>query len=383
MQPVSADLLAALRGAPALASRVDVWRAGQLVARDLPVASGTVTITAGQGVRGLVDLVVQDPDGALAPRLPGDPLAPYGQELVVRAGVRLGGVTEWVVLGWFGIQEVTVTEGYTAYTRAGEPEQVWASRGATITVRAADRLQKVSDARFIAREQPARATVFAEAERLLQACAVPWKPPAAPVVNASIPSGVTYDDDRLGALTKLATVVGAEVAATPHGAVTMVPAQADLAAAPSWVATADEPLHVSVRRGFSRTGLYNAAVSRGATTDGSQPLQAVRLADPGGPLDPYGPFGLKPYFHTSNLLTTQAAVDAAAVTTLARVSQVRRMTVPVEMVPNPALECGDLVQLPAPRGVLVGEVRSISFNLVPGPMALQLSVDPESWGSVV
>ncbi len=381
MQAVTTGFLAALTGSPSYRVQVDAWRGGALIGGDIPVQDCTITRSIGRG--STCDLTVADPDGLWSPRKFTDPLAPYGSELQVRVGVEVGQIVEFVSLGWWVIQSAESVDRYGIKSRPAEPGRaLWVSRGSLVDIKTEDRAKWVSDARFIAREQPAAGNVFDEINRLCQGARVPWRPPTG-VSNANIPGDVTYQDDRYDAISTLAALVDAVVDVTPDGAITLRPS-APPATVPVWTLTPSQQadMLVTVRRRMARADLYNTAVSRGQVPDGGAPLQAVRQVGSDSPMDPNGPFRSKPYFHAANFLTTQAAVDADAATTLARVSTRTQLLIPVSCVPNPALELGDCVALPAPRGQVLGTVAKISLTVPAVTMDLDVSVDPLAYGQV-
>ncbi|OPZ43730.1 MAG: hypothetical protein BWY94_01821 [Actinobacteria bacterium ADurb.BinA094] len=72
--------------------------------------------------------------------------------------------------------------------------------------------------------------------------------------------------------------------------------------------------------------------------------------DPNSPTYAYGPMGRVPYFYSSPLLTTQAEVDSAAETILARVRRPIEQT-SFTLLPNPAHEAFDVVEFVDAAGV--------------------------------
>lgn len=364
----------ALTGSFTYRVTADAWRGGRIVASNLPVSGGSLAVTEGQTVRSRVNLEVTDPDGAYTPRALGDALAPFGSELNIRATVEVGPYSETFSLGWFPIQSAETEETFASYARPAEPDRTYyVSRGATTHVEAVDRAQIVADDRFVGREQPSGGTVFAEVTRLL-AGRVPYAGPGGGVSNAAVPSGLTYQDDRLKAVADLADAVSADLIFTPSGSAKL---SSRVNGAVVWtIPEGTGGVRVSMRRVMTRDGVFNAVVQRGQTSD-NQVLQSVRsIGD--GPLAYGGPFGRVPYFAASPLLTTQEMVDAAGLTTLARISQLKPQTLEVVCVLNPALEVGDVVRLPIRGDYIDGRVVSMELPLIEnqGTMRLGVAVDP-------
>lgn len=354
--------------------QVDGWRAGRLTRARLPITGGSLTVTDGQAVRSRLNLTVADPDGELAPRTMSDPLAPFGSELNVKLGIEVGPLREMWSMGWFPIQSAETEEAFATYERPDEPGLVYrTSRGAVVQVEAADRAARLAEDRFLNREQPAGGSVRAEIRRLVTGRA-PYASAMAGVGDATIPSDLTYEDDRLAAIGTLADLIDANLIFNPSGSAQLQPR----AVGPVVWTIPDGPagLRVSMTRRMQRDGVYNAVVARGQTAD-NVTLQRVITVN-GGPLSYGGPFGSVPYFYASSLLNTEEQVDMAARTTLARISKVKPQTVQVVCVINPAIEVGDTVRLPVPGGYVDGRIVEATWPLTGEgtTMTLHVAVDP-------
>jgi hypothetical protein len=276
-------------------------------------------------------------------------------------------------LGWFPIVSVDVDQQWRAYESAGDVILV---PSGTVEIEAVDRMQWVREATFEARESPASSTVLAEIARLLQGVA-PWQVPD--VTDRSIPSGVSYESDRMDAITMLADAVDCDPIVTAAGAVTLAGrGQGE----PVWdVVGGPQGVLASWKRSLTRDGTHNAAVVYGQDPQYGLAPFVGRAYQQDGPLR-YRQ-GLRiPYIQSSPLLTTQGQVDTAAANTLARVVSQNAQAVTVECSPNPALEVGDVVTLQAPRGTVPAQVNQISLPLTPGRMTLSCMVDPVLLGQV-
>jgi hypothetical protein len=159
---------------------------------------------------------------------------------------------------------------------------------------------------------------------------------------------VTWDQERWDAIdgtdASLASALGAEVFADGRGRfiITDVPTIADR---PVW--TVDEgPGGVKVSEAASETasGVNNIIVATGDGTDGTAPVGPVIAYDddPTSPTYWRGPFGARPRFYSSPLLTTAAAAGAAARSVLADSLGIVR-SLSFESLPHPGLEPGDVV----------------------------------------
>lgn len=387
MQAVSSQFLNALTGSHRMVARVDAWRNGVLLSPDegLPISAGQVTITTGQAIRTAVSVTVTDPDGLWTPAADGA-LSPYGSELHVSLGVQVGALTELCSLCWSPITVASTEERWQAYRRVDQ-STVQVSRGASTAVTATDRAQVVAAAKFLARTQPQAATVFGEIAQLLQGI-VPWRAPTL-IADAAIPAGITYEDDRLKAVADVAAVVHAELIFDASGTATLgagVIVDADGIPNPVdggtsvWTIPSQQDTNVSFTRELNADNTYNGMIVRGTSFGGQTIVGQAYITS--GPLAWDGAFGRVPYFITSAVYGTQAAVNTAAVAELARLRRTRSQVLTISCVANAALEVGDTITLQAPKGTLTGVTTAIVWPLVQGPMQLSISVDPDELAAV-
>lgn len=368
---------AALRGSYVPTVTVDAWYDGRLVAADLPIGSGKVTVDGTRSTAGSVTVNSGSPDVSLVPTRWDSALAPYGSQLHVRSGVRYGsGATQTVSLGWYRIDNSDPNERWVAY---GPPEdRRWTCQNAEVTVQGSDRMSLVDDARFLSPEAPAStASVLDEIRRLVQDI-VPVTDLAL-VVDAPIPASITYQTSRVQAVQALADVLDAVARLDPDGALELIPKSAT--GSPVWTVEVDPDRGdiVSWGRTLNRTDLYNGVISSGTTAEGV-PVQASAI-EVNGPLRWGGPFGQVPYAHSSPLITTATAAQADAQTRLSRLIRERVAPVRVMCAPNPALEWNDVVGLQLPDRLLTGPVRSIEWPLPVGPMTMVVLVPRDQlWG---
>lgn len=385
MQVVSEEFMDSLNGSIKPIVTVDVWRDGRLLAGNLPVSGGQVTITAGQAIRSKVQVSFLDgtdeyPAGSLVPRRPEDPLHPLGGSILhLSAGLRLAQRDEMVPLGRFvPVDADPGEETFKIYSRPGGSDAVTANP-TTTTVECSDLARKVQNDKFISVEQPAAGTnVSAEMGRILRDAGMMWQPPAG-MPNRSVPGDIAYDADRLDAWWKLAGVVQMEPIFRPDGRATL---QSPTLGTPVWtVQGGPDGGLITVSRTAKMDGFYNCVVATGATEGDKLPVRAVATLDE-GPSRFGGPLGRIVYYYSSPLITTQADATAAAQTRLANLVRGRTLEVPVTCAWNPALEVGDTVLLVLPSGgSLPGRVVEITWPLLPGPMQLKVAVSPDALGN--
>src|SRR5690606_14618420 len=158
VRPATARFAKAIRQSHTIATQVDVLVDGDVRHTITTAIGGQVTLDAKAQTRGRLDLqLVDDPYGSLLPLTPTDLLAPYGQELHVKRGVRYpDGTSELIGLGVYRIESPTPQDG---------------PQGRMISVTGYDRSKRIQDARFEEPYQIAQGTNYTEAilEQLLDA----------------------------------------------------------------------------------------------------------------------------------------------------------------------------------------------------------------------
>lgn len=358
MFAVSDDFLRGLRSPHKAITRVDVKRGGVTIARDVPIAGGSVLVDASSAVRRTCTVTLHDP--ALNPGSDaGAVLTPFGTVLHVYRGMEYpGGVTEWCPLGVFRIDAVDV-----------------AASGA-IVVQGSDYSATVAEARFLAPEKSTNVRTRDEIQRLLYAVDPtftltdfspqaetadiefigPDRIPMRRNENGILEPATQYDRtpyvpasvwelDRAAAIDELATSVGADVYFDQYGHAVIVRAPA-ITDPVAWTVDAGEAgVLVDYSRRTSRERTYNAVVATGERTDDVPPVRAVISDDdPLSPTQYGGPFGKVPRFYSSPLLNSVSAAGAAARKILDRTRALNRQT-QLTCVPNPALDAGDVISI--------------------------------------
>lgn len=362
MLPASANFFAAVTGSHVRVTRADLWYSGTLIAGDLPVISGDLAMDDDAQVRAQGTLVIGDPTGDLVPTGPGDPgaLAVYGSQIHLRSGVvyQPSGAEELVSLGWYTIQATTIDERYTR-----DQTGLWVSGGAVHSLTLADRMTAVADARFIAPEQPVAATCLAEIRRLCKGILPFAQWPA--ITDPSVPASLAYQESRLDAVAALGAAAGVRVYVDSNGALA-VRKVADPTTDPVALVVSTDREITDQSTGYTRDQVYNAVVARGEQTADRAPLQAVAYdSDPASPTRWDGPFGRKPTFYSSPLLTTLAQCQNTALSLLQGIVRGRDRLVTVQAVPNPALEPGDIITAKTPRATFTGVLTAIKLPLAP------------------
>ena len=384
MQLVSPQFMNALSYSQTPLDKVTVWRGGFPVkgAEDLTVESGSVTISGGNGqiVKAVAEITVIDSNGKLVPNRVEDALAPFGSELQIQMGLKIGVKPEMVNMGFFPILSTEIDEQWRIVSRPDEPGiDYWVSKGARLAVEAADRTVNIDTNKFINREQPSYSTALVEAKRLLIDNQPPFGGVIGSVPDKAIPVTVTYESDRLKALLDLGEVLDADSVIDEWGSFKY---QSRAESAPVWRLEVGEfSVLKKTKRKITRDGVYNGAIEKGSgPTDA--PLQAQKLIMDGA-LAWGGPYGKVPLQHASSLLDTQAKVDAGVISVLARATQVTPQNVPIECIRNPALRWGDRIELPTRTGYITVQVTSLKFGFGVESMTLVVSADPFLLGGLL
>lgn len=293
---------------------------------DLPIAGGSVTADATSMVRRTATILA---DPAHWPRSPQDLLAPYGSYCQVDYGIVLpSGDTEWVPL-IFGLLDSAQRQ--RPLSGSGE-----------VTVSLVDLSAQVAEDRFDTPTQTVSgATVVAEITRLIHE--------TLPNVTVTDRTGSTQlapvlDMERerwRDGVEKLAEAIAAEVYFDQQGVAVIRPVPT-LDDPPVWRVTSGEMGNLlTARDTLSRQRVYNRVIVSGQRSDGTAPAYAV-VTDTTSPTYWGGPFGKRPRFYTSPLLTTNGQCTTTGQSLLAR-AQGAGVVVEHETLVNPALEPGDVV----------------------------------------
>lgn len=331
MLPVTDVFLQALRVSHTVAVRLDAYVGGVVVAEDIPITGGTVTVQSGTGVRRTLDATIAD--AGLW-----DTLDVVGVELVPHRGIRYpSGATELVQLGRFSL----------------DAQSTSLAPGGGIQVRSApDRWARVQRAQFEAPASSVKGNTIPDEVGRLVLAAVPGITVNDYTHDETLVARLVWDRDRAAAVVDLATSIGAEVYFDTLGNLTIRDAPL-LSQAPVWSVDASATgVLVGGERGRDRARTYNVVVASMSAVDGRTPFAPQTAADTDPTSRTYvnGPFGRVPYFYSSpNLHNTDQALKAAKAL-LGRVKAVNA-TLNLEAVCNPALDRGDVITVMAPGGV--------------------------------
>ncbi|WP_425837348.1 DUF5047 domain-containing protein [Streptomyces fractus] len=332
MYSVSTEFLRALLSSHRIVTRVDAYYNGQLTAEDIPVADGSVSVDRGSKTRRSLSLTVSDV--SYLPWDVTDPLAAYGQTLVVSRGVRFADRDELVPLGTFRINEPQgdVHEGPVTLTG--------------VTAEAT-----LQDDVFMVPTSTAGYGNCVQAIEFLIRQAIP----GAPIVNLTsdgrnpICAVANWDagGDRWDAIVSVATAMRAEIYVDAIGRFVITDLPDPLAAPVVWeFAEGEWGNLISASRQMSRTAVFNAVVVSGENSSSeTAPVSGVAYDnEPTSPTRWGGPYGRVPKLYSSSLVVTQGDAQALANYMLADLIAPNVQT-SIEASPNPALEAGDCVRV--------------------------------------
>ncbi|EYT59757.1 hypothetical protein D514_0111635 [Microbacterium sp. UCD-TDU] len=269
---------------------------------------------------------------SIVPRQIGDLFSPFGAELQVDVIISAGDFRERVSMGRFVLDSVPSAVEYAIqHPHGGRPVVV----ESTVQLDLADYFLRISRDRFAFPASPKSASMWDEAQRLT------GLPVFRSIPDRTLPTAITYDEDRLDALDKVFGPSNAWPALTPNGALTAMPK--------TWPAPVGRISRVmSAPLEMRSENVYNRVVVEGKNPDPSGPvLRAVveirdgylRVRNRDGSRSP---FGGNTYFYQSDMLTTQQQCQAYAEELLPQVSRIRSVTRRLVEPFNPLRELGDV-----------------------------------------
>lgn len=306
--------------------RAESWLGDELLAADIPIETGSEESDGTLRIPERVVLTVpREVDGfSWSPQSDRHPLAANGQRLRVELGIGLANAeVEWFTRGWFLVHDTDTS-------------------GDTVTVTATGLYTYLDEARLVTPYQPS-GTLASTLLGLVE--------PALTVdidtglVDRAVPAAVNYDEDRLGAVLELLDSWPATASVTNEGYLSVIPA---VVSTTSVLSLTDGTGGTVIKSSGSSTreGAANVIVARGTAADGGQ-VQGVAYDFTSGPKSITGQFNPLPVpeFFDSPLLTSVLQCQAAARTRLARRQKRAARGFDVEMVPHPALQLDDVVDL--------------------------------------
>jgi hypothetical protein len=365
---VSALWTPALALSHGVVSTCDVLASGDVVSRGLPIVDGAVQIDrTAQFRRSIQNLTVADSDGSLVAALATDPLAPYGNELAVYSGIRYpDGTTETVQLGVFGISV------YDVVNQAGH----------LITLTAFDRARTISRNKWTDGYVIAAGTNYGVAIRSLIADRLPGTTFALTATTATTPLlSFNAGDDPWAKATEMAAAIGYEVYFNRAGVCVIAPVPDVGSAAVAWQhVTGTGGVVLKIESSITNDPGYNGAVVTGQGPSNAAPVRAVSWdTNPTSPTYYLGKYGKVPEFITTPMVTTTAQAQAMADGRV-RLRLGASQTVTYDIIPNPAIDEGDVTYLSDATTKIAGRYLIDATSIGLTSSTPQSIVVRQSWG---
>lgn len=332
MRPVSDAFLQAVKNSHIRVVRVDVLANRETIAEGIPVIDGSVTLDRTASIRGISSLTLGGP--GYVPTKALDLITPFGNELQIWRGVRLSTGVELVSLGIHEIGDINVDD-----------------LGGSIKVNGKDRSQLVTDADFETTYTVAAGQNYGTAIHDMIDAGVPGLVYRFAPVTAVTPLLVLTVDTpgaRWANALSMATSCGCDLFFDGDGALVLNPipdprgdSAIDLHDGPGGVV-------IGAPKAWSRASSYNSVTTFSTNpAAGVTPVMGVaRDLDPTSPTYYFGKFGKKPLRVGSEFLAG-GDIDAAQnmADALLRQSLGVSQTLDLKVLPNPALEPGDLASV--------------------------------------
>jgi Domain of unknown function (DUF5047) len=339
--------------------QVDVLYDGQLIAENLPVTRGSVTIDAARPIRWACSLTFNAE--ALVPVVTEDPLYPAANEIALKIGIDVNGLTEWVPYGVYTFEDVGVSEG---------------ADGLSVSIEGSDRAAKIDRALLVEPKVITKGTYPPDgiSDLLSTVNGIPGlvDQTSGDPATDNLPL-IVYQEEASpwASAVNIATAFGYQLYMDRNGVPTLADIPSPDNANPSVIYDVDSGAPViKLNRNLSTVSTYNGVVASGEGTDLVRPLKYIAWdTDPSSPFYYEGPYGQKPLFYSSPLILTLAQCQKAA---QAKLKQVMGgiETLTWDAVPHPALDVYDVVQVTRGKSGVNDQyvIESISMPLGGDPM---------------
>ena len=333
MRPVSAALLSTVRGSHGMAARARVCTTFQEGTNpdgiELPINTGDVQLDASAQIRSTVDLTTDPKEW---PAGVADLVTPYGHELFVERGVKVGGgVVEWVSLGYHRIDTV------------GQDD---APKGA-VRIAGKDRMAGIVDGRLTGPRQFTSTASYGDIvtdliRDIYPTATIEWDDNT--YLNTASRAGLVAEEDRFGFLDELIKSAG-KIWFWDHRGVLVIRDLPNPADPVYEISHGKDGVLVKLDQEITRDQVYNGVVATGQAADDQAPARAVVVDNwQSSPTVWGGRFGKIPRFYSSPFITTSTQAASAALSLLKQ-SIGLPYQVNFAAVPNPALEPHDPIKV--------------------------------------
>jgi hypothetical protein len=196
------------------------------------------------------------------------------------------------------------------------------------------------------------------------------------LTDRSVPVGMQWDNDRMGALAEVLDAWPADARVTEDGLLLVEPIS-DTGSPVLAITDGQGGTVVRWQSSTSRDGAFNAVVAQGEDSAGNQIQGVAYDNDSASPFRHDGPFSplTVPYFFDSPLLTTVPQCRDAAAARLLTLRRSASWMLTAEIVPHPGLVTGDIVSVTG-AGLTSQPcmIEGLSLPYAPGSMNLTLRV---------
>lgn len=366
MLPVSAAFLNAVRGSHSIASRVRVITPGDTGSnpggRDLAIVEGTVTLDATADVRGSIDIVVKElwPNTNTVADL-----VPYGTEVAVSRGIVFGnGAVQRAPLGIYRLTNVEQADAPAGSLRLTGTDRM----GAFISPEG-----DLEQPRSFGSSSSYGTVMSTLVLEILPQAVIEWQNTIKR--DTMLGRTVVAEKDRYAFLNELVVGLGMIWYFDYRGV--LIIKDVPNPTVPVYTVNAGAGgVLTSVSRSRSRDGVFNIVVATGEAIDNLSPAYAVARddSDPLSVTNVNGAFGRRVLF----INNPQWLVDAdAQVAANAKLLLVKGLPYVVDftMVPNPALEPLDAVELVYPLDITQNPHVKTEFHILD---QLVIGLSPEA-----
>lgn len=298
----------------------------------------TESVDDGQITREL-KATITDPENRLLSDDPGCALAPWGQQLVVRAELSVGAAwVQTIPVGRFRIEEPEPDGGLSILQSNGS----WLPAGQQVAVTGRDMLQQLADETWTTAVAPqSGATVRAEMARVLSGTGLALSPSVTSAVTVT--SKADYGSSKLDALVTLAKLAGSVVCCDRAGAVSLV--NATNGTGQTWTFDPGAQVGISRTVTMSRQSICNGVLVQGVDGDSRYGVRGSAWIT-SGPLRWGGPFGKIPKTISDQTIYSNTSATTRAQTELAKLTSTQTVTVKITAPANPAISVLDTASIP-------------------------------------
>jgi hypothetical protein len=358
-RPVTPEFLAAVLGSNSPIVTLDIVVGGEVIREGLTPVSGGLDFDSTRDVESTLTVAVVD-DESRGSKL-SEVIHSVGTQVNVKAGFDLAGVVETVSMGWFDVENTDTDVEWLTVDWAPAPIK----GRSLVTIDGLDLMSVVAKSDFLVPTQPVPGADAWGTIAGLCAGIVSVLDPQ--FVAKTIPAtGLTFEWSRLGAIKAIAKLWDAVPVMTELGQLTLVTdASGDVI--PSF------GMNINIAGWKDLTS--SADLHNGVTFIGKDvnDAQLIGIATEQAGLARWdGPFGRRPLQASSDLMTTQGMVDAAARTRLATEIAGRAVVQTVDALWNPSIELRDKPQLVLPDQTVTSRVLGYSLPLTGGAMQVTL-----------